>query len=165
MIVVHPSYIYGPAGRGQIIDVPADGTNSFVYELIKPKSPARPPLPPPQAMLTPTFVHIFDVARAHVLLLSIPPFPAGECKRIVLKDGFIHWKDATEYLERTRPELKHRLYEIPEGYQTEICVSFDGSSAERVLGMKEDEYKGWQETLDDTINDILEREKRLGIVV
>ncbi|EIM81632.1 NAD-P-binding protein [Stereum hirsutum FP-91666 SS1] len=162
---IHPSYIYGPAGRGQIIDVPADGTNSFVYELIKPKSSPRPPLPPPQSMLTPTFVHISDVACAHVLLLSVPPFPAGECKRIVLKDGFIHWKDATEYLEKTRPELEHRLYEIPEGYQTETCVSFDGSSAESVLGMKEGEYKGWKETLDDTINDILEREKRLGIVV
>lgn len=74
------------------------------------------------------------------------------------------WKDAVEYLTKTRPELKERLFEVPEGYVAKgdgvKWLSLDGSSAEKVIGMKE--YIGWEKILDDTVDDILKREKELA---
>lgn len=169
LVLVHPHFIYGPTSRGQILDVPAEGTNNFIYSLFqsKPGTP-RGILPPAQQGVPPACIHIYDVARAHVMLLS-PPTSAplslpGEVKRVVLKSETMHWKDAVEYLAATRPELKDRLvivpddYEIPKGW-----ARTSGESAERWLGIKDGDYKGWKEMLDGAVDDILRREKSLGL--
>jgi nucleoside-diphosphate-sugar epimerase len=38
---IHPSYIYGPFGPGQVYDTPASGTNQHIYALIA-GAPGRP---------------------------------------------------------------------------------------------------------------------------
>ena len=38
---IHPSYIYGPLGSGQVYNTPASGTNRFIYGLIS-GAPDRP---------------------------------------------------------------------------------------------------------------------------
>lgn len=73
------------------------------------------------------------------------------------------WKDAVEYLCKTRPELKDRLFVTPEetaGGEALKWYRLDGSSAEKIIGMKE--YIGWEKIVDETIDDILKREKKLG---
>lgn len=72
------------------------------------------------------------------------------------------------YLNSTRPELKARLFEIPvsdtvkEGEREQPkWYKLDGSSAEKVIGMKE--YKSWESIVDETIDDVLKRKKELGV--
>lgn len=85
---------------------------------------------------------------------------------MVLKAKTMHWKDAVEYLAETRPELRDRLLEVPKGWEyPEAWVKFSGKSAERWIGMKDEDYKEWKETLDETVDDILKRENALGINV
>lgn len=120
-------------------------------------------------MVTPIYNHVSDVARAHVLLLSppsgSPSSQPGEVKRVVLKSGEMRWVDAVEYLSKTRPELKERLVVIPDGFEhPKGWARFSGESAERWIGIQEGDYKGWKETLDGTVDDILGREKKLGVV-
>lgn len=118
-------------------------------------------------MFPPAFIHVEDAARAHVLLLtgtsSTPSLPAGQVKRVVLYDGLMKWHEAVRYLEETRPEIRERLFVVPEGYEGgEGCARSDGSSSERWVGMKKEDYKGWKETLDATVDCILKRELELS---
>lgn len=74
----------------------------------------------------------------------------------------MHWKDAVEYLAETRPYLRERLFIVPENYEyPKTFVTFSGESAERWIGLKESDYKGWKEMLDETVDDILDREKQV----
>ena len=74
----------------------------------------------------------------------------------------MQWKDAVEYLAETRPELRERLLIVPENYEyPKAWVKFSGESAEKWIGFKESDYKGWKEMLDATVDDILRREKQV----
>lgn len=82
---------------------------------------------------------------------------------MVLKSGDLRWIDALRYLTDTRPsELKDRLLVIPEGYEhPEGWARLSNESAEKWLGLKEGDYKGWKQMLDETVDDILQREQTL----
>jgi hypothetical protein len=41
LTTIHPSYVYGPLGSGQVNSVPRAGTNRFVYALFV-DAPGRP---------------------------------------------------------------------------------------------------------------------------
>ena len=73
LTTIHPSYVYGPVGSGQVYNSPATSTNRFVYGLIsgtsgRPVSGYDPAIDGP-----PMSVDVRDVARAHVLALKVPP--------------------------------------------------------------------------------------------
>ncbi|TFY80096.1 hypothetical protein EWM64_g3914 [Hericium alpestre] len=154
---VHPGFIFGHTGRGQVIDVPADGTNAFVYSLINgPKGRSLEPQAAP-----PGYVHVADAAAAHGLALKTPK--SDKPKRIVNVGGEFMWKQAVEYLYEARPELRDRLPVISEGYKASLeeWCHWDASSSKRIIGFSK--FKDWKTTLNDTIDDILAREKRLGV--
>jgi len=70
------------------------------------------------------------------------------------------WKEAIELLVEKRPELKERLpvitgKELPVG----PFATLDTSKTESVLGMKI--YVKWQDTVLDTVDDLLRVEKGL----
>ncbi|KAI0043313.1 NAD(P)-binding protein [Auriscalpium vulgare] len=154
---VHPPYIYGPTGPGQVITAPAAGTNEQIYVLIKGEKGR--PLP---AQINPQFVNVHDAARAHVLALKAPP--SDTPKRIVIRGGSFTYKQATEYLLKERPELKERLPVITGNEPPSRSYGiYDNSSAARIIGLKD--YIGWQETLSSTIDDILQKEKVFGVPV
>ncbi|EIM84921.1 NAD-P-binding protein [Stereum hirsutum FP-91666 SS1] len=164
---VHPALIIGPTGPSQVLPTgqAADGSNTAIYMLLQ---GSRQPLPEPKSlMFPPVFINVEDTARAHVLLLtgtsSTPSLPAGQVKRVVLYDGLMKWHEAVRYLEETRPAIRERLFVVPEGYEgDEGCARSDGTSSERWVGMKKEDYKGWKETLDATVDCILKRESELG---
>lgn len=167
--IVHPSLLLGPTGPTQVLPrgQAADGTNSAIYLLLQ---GSRQPLPEPKSaklMFPPAFINVEDAARAHVLLLTgtstTSSLPAGQVKRVVLYDDLMKWHEAVRYLEETRPEIRERLFVVPEGYEGgEGCARSDGTSSEKWIAMKKEDYKGWKETLDATVDCILEREKELG---
>ncbi|EIM91332.1 NAD-P-binding protein [Stereum hirsutum FP-91666 SS1] len=167
---VHPTYCYGPTAPSHVSDAPADSTNILIYALFQtPAGSPRSPLPPAQALISPTYIHVSDAARAHVLLISppseCPTSCPGEVKRVVLKSGDMRWIDALEYLTKTRPELKERLFLIPENYEhPEGWARFSGESTEKWIGFKNGSYKDWKVMLDEAVDDILKREKGLTTV-
>ncbi|KAH9991296.1 NAD-P-binding protein [Russula vinacea] len=157
---IHPSYIYGPLGSGQVYNTPASGTNRYIYGLIN-GAPDRPvPGYDPAIRGAPVNVDVRDVARAHVLALKVPP--SDEPKRFIISSSRFTWKEAIEFLGQARPELKGRLPVIT-GKEPAVppFATMDTSATEAILGLKD--YVKWQDTVLDTIDDLLRVEKELGV--
>lgn len=155
---IHPSYIYGPFGPGQVYDAPATGTNQYVYALIA-GAPGRPVNGYDLvAGSVPMSVDVRDVARAHVLALKLPPSETP--KRFILSTNTFTWTDAVALLTEKRPELKDRL-PVVTGKEPPFgpFVTLDTSKTESVLGMKN--FIKWQDTVLDTVDDQLRVEKEL----
>jgi len=153
---IHPSYVFGPLGSGQVYNSPATGTNRHIYGLI-----SGPPDRPvsgydPAVRAPPLNVDVRDVARAHVLALKVPP--SDEVKRFILSSSTFTWKDAIEVIAEARPELKGRLPAIT-GKEAPLppVAILDTSVTENILGLKN--YVKWQDTVLDTIDDLLRVEK------
>ena len=160
MTTLHPSYVYGPLGSGQVYNSPATGTNRFVYELIN-GAPGRPVSEHDPAVRAPPLnVDVRDVARAHVLALKVPP-RADELKRFIVSSSTFTWKEAVELIAQARPELKGRLPVIT-GKELPLpaYAIFDTSATENILGLRN--YVKWQDTVLDTIDDLLRVEKELA---
>jgi nucleoside-diphosphate-sugar epimerase len=158
---IHPSYIYGPLGSGQVYSSPASGTNRYIYVLIT-GAPDRP-VPGYDAVTRgiPLNVDVRDVARAHVLALKVPPSDVP--KRFILCSSRFTWKEAIEFIGQARPELKGRLPVIT-GQEPAVppFATVDTSATEAILGLKN--YVKWQDTVLDTIDDLLRVEKELAAV-
>ena len=153
---IHPSYIYGPFGPGQVYDTPASGTNRYIYALIA-GVPGRPVSGyDPAVRGAPMNVDVRDVARAHVLALKLPP--SSMPKRFILSTSTFTWTDAVALLAEKRPELKERL-PVVTGREPPLgpVAKLDTSKTESVLGMEN--YIKWQDTVLDTIDDQLRIEK------
>ncbi|KAF8271941.1 NAD-P-binding protein [Lactarius quietus] len=156
---IHPGYIYGPLGPGQVYDTPATGTNRYIYGLIS-GAPDRPVSGYDRAVRgAPLNVDVRDVARAHVLALKLPP--SSTPKRFVLTTSTFTWTEAIALLAEKRPELKDRL-PVVTGNEPPVgtIARMDTSKTESVLGMKS--YVKWQDTVLDTVDDLLRVEKELG---
>jgi nucleoside-diphosphate-sugar epimerase len=158
---IHPSYVYGPLGSGQVYNTPAPASNALVYELIS-GAPGRPVGGfDPAVRLPPLNVDVRDVARAHVLALKLPP-SRDELKRFIISSSTFTWKEAVELLAQARSELKERLPVIT-GKEPPVApgATFDTTATETILGLKN--YVKWQDTILDTIDDILRVEKELAV--
>ncbi|KAH9002740.1 NAD-P-binding protein [Lactarius hatsudake] len=132
---------------------------SYVYELIT-GAPGRPVSGyDPVTRPLPLNVDVRDVARAHVLALK--PHPSSESpKRFILSTSTFTWKDAIELLAEKRPELRDRLPVVTGGEpRLGPVVTLDTSKTECELGMKN--YVKWQDTVLNTIDNLLRVEKEL----
>jgi nucleoside-diphosphate-sugar epimerase len=161
LTTIHPSYVYGPLGTGQVYNSPATGTNAYVYGLIS-GAPGRPVSGyDPAIRLPPLNVDVRDVARAHVLALKVPP-NRDVPKRFILSSSTFTWKEATEFLAQARPELKGRLPVIT-GKEPAVApgARVDISATEAILGLKN--YVKWQDTIVDAIDDMVRVEKELAV--
>ena len=150
---IHPSYIYGPFGPGQVYNTPASGTNGHIYALIT-GAPGRPLDPDNRG--APMNVDVRDVARAHVLALKLPP--SSTPKRFILSTSTFTLTDVVALLAEKRPELKERL-PVVTGREPPLgpFAKVDASKTESVLGMRN--YVKWQDTVLDTVDDQLRVEK------
>ncbi|KAG6817900.1 hypothetical protein H0H93_006931 [Arthromyces matolae] len=93
---VLPAFVYGPyADHFPLPSSSGLGTNGYVYMLIK---GGMPPTPPPFV------VDVRDVAKAHVLALSVEPKPLGE-KRYIASAGNLSWHDAAVAVKKAHPEV------------------------------------------------------------
>ena len=128
-------------------------------------SPAHPIAPSPGTIVLLVahrmHVDVRDVARAHVLALKVPPSDVP--KRFIVSSSRFTWKEAIEFLGQARPELKGRLPVIT-GKEPAVppFATIDTSATEAILGLKN--YVKWQDTVLDTIDDLLRIEKELAAV-
>ena len=161
MTTIHPSYVYGPLGLGQVYNAPASGTNQYIYALIDGAPDRLVSGYDPVGRAPPLNVDVRDVARAHVLALKVPP--SDEVKRFVISSSRFTWVEAVEFLAQARPELKGRLPIITGNEPpVELFATLDTSTTEAVLGLKD--YIKWQDTILDTVDDLLRVEKELATV-
>ncbi|KAI0773253.1 NAD-P-binding protein [Trametes elegans] len=159
LATINPPFVYGKPVDGLASGTgPASlGTNALPYQLIA--GEGGRPLPP---QLPPFFCNVRDVARAHVLALQLPKVPAGasvQDKRfLVAGPGAILWPDAVRVLLEKRPALKDRLPTLENAPPLPGPLSgIDTTRAKEVLGVKE--YVGWEDTLLETIDALLDLEK------
>jgi nucleoside-diphosphate-sugar epimerase len=146
-------------GSGQVYNSLATGTNRYIYGLIT-GAPGRPVGGHDPAVGTPPLnVDVRDVARAHVLALNVPP--SDELKRFIISTSTFTWKEAVEFIAKARPELKGRL-PVVTGNEPPVppSATLDTSATEKILGLEN--YVKWQDTLLDTIDDLLRAEKELA---
>jgi len=102
-----------------------------------------------------------DVALAHVNYLTAPP--SADSLRYLLWGGIFTWAHAVAYISKKYPELISRL---PKGWEEaektvkdkgeEKYCKLDTSEAKKQLGMG---FKGWEETLEESLKSLLELEK------
>jgi hypothetical protein len=104
---VLPGFSFGPYGRGQTIDHHRSGTFAWISALLHgpPGRPATPNAPP----FSPNYVHVADVARAHVAALRVGPLDPPRRKRVLLVAGFVLWPEVIAHLARALPEIRERL--------------------------------------------------------
>ena len=160
LTTIHPSYTYGPLGSGQVYSTPATGTNQHIYALIAGAADRAVRAYDPAMGGPPLNVDVRDVARAHVLALKVTP--SNAVKRFVISSSRFTWKEAIELIAKARPELKGRLPAIT-GKERALppFATLDTSTTKAVLGLKE--YVEWQDTVLDTIDDLLRVEKELAV--
>jgi len=157
---IHPSYVFGPLGTGQVYNAPATGSNKNVYEFIAGALGRPVGGYDPAARIPPLNVDVRDVARAHVLALKVPP-SADEPKRFIVSSSRFTWKEAIPLIAQARPELEGRLPVIT-GKEPAVppFAILDTSATEKILGLKN--YVKWEDTVLDTIDDLLRAEKELA---
>jgi len=151
LISLNPPMIYGPALQDSATSAESLNTSaSMIYQLFSGKLTAIPD------DRLPLFADVRDVAKAHVLALT-EPGAAGA--RVPLYGGAFTWAQAVDELRKTRPELRERL--VPEGTgkpaPAEIATLSTRVAAEK-LGMKE--FIGWKQSLNDTVDSLLDLEKK-----
>jgi nucleoside-diphosphate-sugar epimerase len=152
--------VYGPVGTGQVYNSPGTGTNGLIYGLIAGEPDRLVPGYDPAVRAPPLHVDVRDVARAHVLALKVPP--SDEPKRFILSTSTFTWKEAIEFIVQARPELKGRLPVIT-GKESAVppSATIDTSATGAILGLKN--FVKWQDTVLDTIDDLLRIEKELAV--
>ncbi|TFK80488.1 hypothetical protein K466DRAFT_605290 [Polyporus arcularius HHB13444] len=141
LATINPPFLYGAyavnPGQG-----PASlGSNILLYQLITGK-PGRP-LPP---QVPPAYCHVSDAERAHLLALTLPKLPAGADS------------ETMRYIAERHPELGGRLPTLEDAPPLPGPLSTtDTTRAREVLGVTE--YVGLAETVEETIQALLELEK------
>jgi len=157
---VLPGFPFGPYDRGQATDQHRSGTFAWVSELLH-GPPGRSMIPnaPP---FSPNYVHVADVARAHVAALRIGPHPQRRRKRVLLVAGYVLWPEVVAHLSEAMPEIRGRLPSLaggPDPRQVSSFARFETRNAREILGIEE--FKGWKEAIEDAVKDMLAVESRM----
>ncbi|KAF2802942.1 NAD(P)-binding protein [Mytilinidion resinicola] len=146
-----PPWIFGPT-LGSLASLEhLNESTEAIYKLINAKS-----IPPIDFA---GFADVRDVAAAHLRAYEKPE-AAG--KRFLVGNHF-DYQTAADAIRAKLPELKDRVPEGTPGAGLKGDVyQVDGSEAAKVLGV---EYTKLEDTMKDTVEGLLEAEKRLGVEV
>lgn len=115
----------------------------------------------------PATLDVRDAARAHILALAAPSSNESGVghKRILICGPYFTWRDATEHLAVSHPDLAAagRLKDIDTSQRAKNLkiLRYDNSRLESVLGFKQ--FIPWEKTVDDAIDSIAATEKALGV--
>ncbi len=110
---------------------------------------------PNASPFSPNYVHVADVARAHVVALRTGPLDPPRRKRVVLVAGYMLWHEVIAHLAEAMPEIKERLPSAlcGSGPQAMAYARFETKNAREILGIEE--YKDWKEAIEDAVKDML----------
>ncbi|KAF7968259.1 hypothetical protein HWV62_31095 [Athelia sp. TMB] len=150
-----PPFLYGPFVPGYNIPKPdylALSTTLNIYRLITPSNGRFPS--------SPGYIDVRDVARAHVGALTSPPPSMVGRKRVVISSPHgLSYKSALELIRDERPGLRDRL--LNPVYAPKFARDYlpvDLNRAAVLTGVKVDSYIPWQQTILETVDDLLKFE-------
>ncbi|KAJ3477363.1 hypothetical protein NLI96_g10512 [Meripilus lineatus] len=149
MLAVNPPFFYGPFApgfRNPEAKIAVLSTNVLIYNLIRLDGPPLPGV----------FIDVRDVARGLINALKAPPSSRVGRKRILMSGEWFSAKDAIEYLEQMRPDLKDRLSEPGRRVPPVPKSLIDNKRATEILGL---EFHGWKQTLLEAVDDLLRLEQ------
>ncbi|KAK4052882.1 hypothetical protein OIO90_004158 [Microbotryomycetes sp. JL221] len=110
----------------------------------------------------PLFCSVQDVALAHVKASQINSNQIKN-QRFLLCGGSFTWEDAILHLLKVKPELKHRLPNLPldeKDYKDsgKTIAKLDTTKAKDILGIQQ--FQTWQQVLEQTIDSLLQIEQQ-----
>jgi len=148
-----PPFIYGPFAD-KFLPLPKPeydtlSTTLMIYNLLFPTGVYLP---------RPDYVDFRDVARAHVGALNNKP-DKNNRKRIVLTSPHgLTLKHVLDIIKKEHPELERRFITapIPEFSYYRPDVEFE--RIEEITGMRKEDFHTLEETISDTVNDLLKLE-------
>ena len=107
------------------------------------------------------YIDVRDLARAHVSALKSPPEAAIGRKRLLIASPHgLNYKRAVEFIAEKRPELKDRLVDANKAPVFPLdTMPLDLDRVEAVTGVKVDSYISWQDTILDTVDELIKLEK------
>ena len=152
-----PPVIFGPfvPHFANSTDRTVLGSNDFVYSLLT-GGPEGPNTYPPINLGH--MVDVRDIAKAHVQALSASPVP-GIDKRLLICSGTFKWEAIADLIRTARPELASRLPAKSEQAVMQTNAPSDVSLAAKTIGMSEDGYIRWEETILASIDAVVAWEK------
>lgn len=110
---------------------------------------------------SPNYVHVTDVARAHVAALRTGPADPSRRKRVLLVAGYMLWHEVIAHLTEAMPEIKERLPSsmCGPGPQALAYARFETRNAREILGIEE--YKSWREAIEDAVKDLMKADSNM----
>ncbi|BGP12698.1 hypothetical protein JCM10213_008836 [Rhodosporidiobolus nylandii] len=154
---INPPMIYGPPLQKIASKSDINTSSGAIYGLIHGEEGREVPW-----NRLPLFAHVEDVAAAHVNVLEVEDEEKVKGARFLIYGGTFTWEEAIEHLSTARPALASRLPKLPPRSEWKdadkpICV-LDTTPAREILGFTA--FKGWKQTLEETVDALVEIEKR-----
>ncbi|KAG9220595.1 hypothetical protein CCMSSC00406_0003694 [Pleurotus cornucopiae] len=147
---LNPPFFYGPFAPTQkfpTFDASALSTAGMLYRLLSPDGPY-----PPNA----DHIDVRDVAKAHVLALKSPPTSVVGRKRIIVASPHgLNFATLTDLIAEKRPALKDRLTKAAPPKMDRDRVPLDFDRVEQVLGLRKSDFHSLEDTLLETIDQLL----------
>ncbi|GAC99752.1 potential oxidoreductase [Pseudozyma hubeiensis SY62] len=149
---VNPPMIYGPTLQPAVRLSNLNTSSKTIYNLVSSADSM------PEDRL-PLFCHARDVGDAHV---AATEKDGGMGERYLLCGGKFTWAHAVKFISEQYPELQDRL---PKGWKEAVTnlrdldtiATLDTKPAQTKLGLN---FKDWQTTLKQSLDSLLELEKR-----
>jgi len=142
-----------------VLDQHRSGTFAWINALLH--GPAGRPTIPNGPPYSPNYVHVADVARAHVAALRVGPLNPPRRKRVLLVAGYILWPEVTAHLAEAMPEIRGRLPSPAggSGPRPRTYAQFEMKNAKEILGIEG--YRDWREAIEDAVKAMLRLESRM----
>jgi len=132
LVTLHPSFVLGRS-LVQHSAEEIDGINAFLWQSLQLETPFFPP----------AWVHVKDVAEAHLKVLELD-IASGE--EFVLSGHPFTWDDVATFVREKYPEVNTKL----QG-PFDPSITVDSSKAQKTLGFK------WR-TMEDMLVDVIEQQ-------
>ena len=93
--------------------------------------------------------------------MTSPPESAIGRKRLLVASPYdLNYKTAVEFIGEKRPELSDRLVDANKAPKFPFDkMALDLKRVEEVTGVKSDSYISWQDTILETVDDLVKMEK------
>ncbi|KAF4566322.1 NAD(P)-binding domain superfamily protein [Pleurotus pulmonarius] len=147
---INPPFLYGPFAPTQkfpTYDPFALSTARLIYQIITPGGAF-----PPNAEHT----DIRDAAKAHVLALkALPSSVVGRKRLFIASPHGLDFATLTRFIAEKRPSLKDRLTETTPPTTMRDRAPVDFARIEQVLGLKRTDFHDVEDTILETIDQLV----------
>jgi len=149
-----PSYIYGPFAD-KFLPLPkpeydALSSTLMIYNLLFPTGDYLP---------RPGYVDFRDTAQAHVGALNSKPDKNNRKRILIASPHGLTIKHVLDIIKKEHPELERRFITAPVLEFPYFRLDVEFERLEEITGMRKEDFHTLEETISDTVNDLLKMEE------